>query len=316
MTDLYLYLDETGDMSMSNGSYYGLGQAMFRGDTGGLESDATKLRFELEREGVHLRKGFHAKNDKSKTAQESRAQARVYDLIARHKPRIDVTLLHKRYLPAPLKEEAERDQMNLYYWAWLKHFTYQAKYVLKRSHRIFVVAASIAENKKRRQAATAAIKSVLNKYPRLDVTPCIWDSPTSWGLQVADYALWAVQRDLIYGSCRHFKTISPLIETVYSPWEENGSKVEFRPAAESRRLGRPIPALIFNRHHASDRSSHERTSYSTKNENEFEEFQEAVPLVEDDDRTDDPLANGLWGAALWSDDEPWQVKSSDPMNRI
>lgn len=57
-SDLYLYLDETGSLGLSGDAYFGLGQAMFAGETTTAEWEGTKLRFDLERSGVRLPKGF------------------------------------------------------------------------------------------------------------------------------------------------------------------------------------------------------------------------------------------------------------------
>lgn len=294
-SDLYLYLDETGSLDLSGDSYFGLGQAMFVSDTLSLEGEATKLRFDLERKGIPLPKGFHAKNDNDEV------KAQVFDLITRHRPRFDMTMLNKEHLPESVRREVRSDEMALYRLAWQKHFIYQAKYVLKPHHRVFVVAASLSEQKKRQLAAKAAINEVLKKYPWLDLTLCVWDSPTTWGLQVADYGLWAVQRDL-NSKCysKHFQTISPLIVSVYSPWEKNGTRKEYRPAAECHKRGRAIKSLIYNRYDEPPAvpGVAPRVEEETIVEDELGFPDDAFEL-------DDPLGTGLWGTAPWSDDEPW-----------
>jgi hypothetical protein len=297
LSDLYLYLDETGQLGPSGSPYFGLGQAMFRGETGALEWEGTKLRFDLERKGVHLPKGFHAKNDKESTREE------VFDLIVKHGPRFDVTLLHKKYLPLGPKRAIELDEMALYSLAWKKHFVYQAAYLLRSSDRVFVVAASLSEHPKKQAAATEAIREVLKRYPNLDITLCVWDNPTSWGLQVADYGLWAVQRDLATAYCKHFKKISPLLASVYSPWESDGQKKEYRPAAECRKRGRAISTLLFDRQDRSSSARRERPTDFDGGAGAHDEYEMDVP--DDAFESDDPLGTGLWGQAVWSDDEPW-----------
>lgn len=293
-SDLYLYLDETGSLGLSGDAYFGLGQAMFAGETTTAEWEGTKLRFDLERSGVRLPKGFHAKNDDEATREK------VFGLIAQHKPRFDVTLLHKKYLPEHARRAIETDEMALYQLAWRKHFTYQARYLLRPHHRVFIVAASLSEHPKRQQAATRAIQEVLAKYPRLDITLCVWDNPTSWGLQVADYGLWAVQRDLRHHYCKHLKTISPLIASVYSPWEKDGASKEFRPAAECNKRGRAIASLIYDRRGAS--ASKARMS-SPDFEDDIPAFDDEFEFPDDAFELDDPFGTALWGNAAWSDDE-------------
>jgi len=307
MIDLYLYLDETGQLALNGDTYFGLGQATFRDTDVSASREGAQLRFELERNGVHLPKGFHVKNDSEAT------RARVFELIAQHKPRIDVTLLNKKYIPQKIVEEIESDNNRLYYWAWRRHFDYQARYVLRRYHRVFVIAASISEHRKKQQAATAAIESVLKKY-QLDITLCVWDNSTAWGLQVADYGLWAVQRDLVLGYCKHLKIISPLIESVYSPWEKDGSRKDYRPAAEFRRRGRPLSTLIFNRNHGkSGVARNGAVAFQSISAEALQASQSISPKDDDDDTypeddaaAEDPLGTGLWGRSPWSDDEPWE----------
>lgn len=298
MSDLYIYLDETGQLEPSGSAYFGLGQATFRGEMGALEWEGTKLRFDLERKGVHLPKGFHAKNDKESTREK------VFDLIAKHGPRFDVTLLHKKYIPEEYNQAIKIDAITLYFLAWKKHFVYQATYLLKPSDKVFVVAASLSEHPKRQAAATRAIRDVLRRFPNLDITLCIWDNPTSWGLQVADYGLWAVQRDLTAVYCKHFKKISPLLASVYSPWEAGGRKMEYRPAAECKKRGRAISTLLFDRQDQSS-SVRREPSASFDNEKPDKDNEYGIEVPDDAFESDDPLATGLWGQAVWSDDEPW-----------
>jgi hypothetical protein len=305
LSDLYLYLDETGQLGLSGSPYFGLGQATFKDEMGTIAWEGIKLRFELERNGVHLPKGFHAKNDKESTRQK------VFSLIAEHAPRFDVTLLHKQYIPDELRLDIESNEISLYYLAWKKHFTYQARYLLRPFHRVFVIAASLSEHPKKQQAATKAIQDVLKLHPRLDITLCIWDNPTSWGLQVADYGLWAVQRDLTAVYCKHFKTISPLIESVYSPWEKNGERKEYRPAAECKKRGRAISTLLFNRQEKSAREPRENVlGFDIDEPDADDEHENEFP--DDAFERDDPLGAGLWGRATWSDDEPWTDEREEP----
>lgn len=286
---------------MSGDAYFGLGQATFKKDSGPASWEATELRFELERAGVRLPKGFHAKDDREDT------RVKVFDLISKHAPRIDVTLLHKKYLPQEIKEDVEKDHLQLYYRAWQKHSSYQARYVLKPYDRVFVVAASIFEHRRKQQAARAAIESVVRKFARsFEWTLCTWDNPTAWGLQVADYVLWAVQRDLVYGSCKHFKAISPLIETVYSPWEKDGSRLEYKPAVDCRRRGRPLGTLIFNRNYPRLRKEsnfeHSPGLGYAQEENIFDDRDDGYRDIPE---LDDPQGALLMGKVPWSDDEPW-----------
>jgi hypothetical protein len=110
LPDLYLYLDETGQLGLSSGPYFGLGQATFESDMGAPHERALSS----DRHGTQWGsspKGFHAKNDKESTREK------VFELISKHAPRFDVTLLHKRYLPEKSRQDVEFDEITLYYLA-------------------------------------------------------------------------------------------------------------------------------------------------------------------------------------------------------
>lgn len=47
-----------------------------------------------------------------------------------------------------------------------------------------------------------------------------WDSATSWGLQVADYALWAVQRQLERGDATWMHAVEPTLLSCFLPWDK------------------------------------------------------------------------------------------------
>jgi len=88
--------------------YFGLGQATFYGHHGRQIWEGTRLRFVLESEGIQLPGGLHAKNDHPKT------RKRVFDLIRKHKPRIDVTLLLKDKANPSVRSKIDEGEMYLY----------------------------------------------------------------------------------------------------------------------------------------------------------------------------------------------------------
>jgi hypothetical protein len=47
---------------------------------------------------------------------------------------------------------------------------------------------------------------------------CHWDSGTAWGLQVADYALWAAQRSVEHGDPSWLPYINHRL-TIERPWD-------------------------------------------------------------------------------------------------
>ena len=112
-----MYADETGDLDMSGKSgsstYFGFGTAVFDRDHGQELWEGLRLRMELERKGLWLPKGMHAKNDSAATRNE------VFDLVAKQAPRFDTTFLCKANAYEHVKAQG---QLRLYKMAWFLHF--------------------------------------------------------------------------------------------------------------------------------------------------------------------------------------------------
>lgn len=220
MSTVYVYADETGnldyDVSKRGASeYFGFGTAVFTDEHpealwGGLDLRARLTGGEGNRPGVQLPRGFHAVQDTPAT------KAAVFAEIRDQSPRFDSTFLLKRRAYDSVKE---RGEMYLYKVAWFLHFKHLASKVSQHGDTLVVVAASFGT--KRRQAeAEAALRDVCSQMGRQYVL-CVWDSATSWGLQVADYGLWAMQRDLEGRSGTWFADyIEQSTRSRYTPWGE------------------------------------------------------------------------------------------------
>ncbi len=51
------------------------------------------------------------------------------------------------------------------------------------------------------------------------ITLCVWDAPSSRGVQVADYGLWATQRVLENRECSWYAPfVLPTLGSLYAPW--------------------------------------------------------------------------------------------------
>lgn len=221
MADVYLYLDETGDLDVSGKAkaspYFGLGSAMFVGEHAQQVWEGMRLRLNLEAENLRLPDGMHAYKDKPTV------RHRVLNLIARHRPRIDVTLLKKDRAYPSVQAKMRNNKFYIYQYAWYVHFRYLARFIIPRhleheSDRAYIVVATLGTGEQK-EAARQAIESVCKQFPKLNMTVCIWDNKTAWGLQVADYALWTTHRRVRDGRCKYYHRIHPLIKTVYRPWE-------------------------------------------------------------------------------------------------
>jgi hypothetical protein len=193
MADIYIYADETGNLDYSPAgisrasSYFGFGTAIFTGHHGEELWRGLALRSRVERGDGHghvtIRNGFHAVRDSNRT------RAEMFNEIANQSPRVDATLLLKRNA---FPEVVRKGEMYLYKLAWYLHFQALAPCVSEPGDHLFVIVATLG-TKKRQTQARKALHEVCTQMNR-DFTLCTWDAGTSWGLQVADYALWSIQR--------------------------------------------------------------------------------------------------------------------------
>lgn len=209
-----MYADETGNLDYSAGSkegatkYFGFGTAVFTGDHGSLLYGGLKLRAELEKNGLSLPKGFHAVNDANRTRSD------VYRVIKNQAPRFDTTFLLKAKAYPSVRA---RGQMYLYKMAWFLHFKEIARQVSNPGDTLYVIVGTFG-TAARKTEAIAAVRDVCNQVDRTIVL-CTWESSSSWGLQVADYGLWAVQRQLEGKKCTWFDPcVKPTLQSFYTPW--------------------------------------------------------------------------------------------------
>lgn len=216
VADIYLYADETGNLDYdADGKkgatdYFGFGTAVYEGDHGDALMEGLRLRASVEHGGVSLERGFHAKDDSWKTRGE------MFDVIAAQAPRFDTTFLLKANAYDRIREAGE---MRLYKMAWYLHFKEVALQVSSKDDTLWAIVGTFGTKARARQARHA-LSDVCDQV-RHDVRLCVWPSRSSWGLQVADYALWATHRNLTGQPCESFASaIEPSTVTRFTPWGE------------------------------------------------------------------------------------------------
>jgi hypothetical protein len=214
VTDIYLYADETGNLDYDAASkdgaslYFGFGTALFDRDHGEELWQGFQLRVGLEARELNLPRGFHAKDD----SRETRNQ--MFDLIARQTPRVDTTFLYKA---AAYEHVKSRGQMYLYQMAWYLHLKEIALQVSEENDTLFVIVGSFGTHARQTQARKA-LDDVCAQVGR-KIVLCVWEASSAWGLQVADYALWAVHRNLLGRPCPWYGTaVEPTLRSVFTPW--------------------------------------------------------------------------------------------------
>ncbi|MDO8307772.1 MAG: hypothetical protein Q7V58_05355 [Actinomycetota bacterium] len=211
--DQYLYLDETGTLDFverPGERYFGVGSAHWRGPHGDALWAGHQLRLELEAAGIHLPKGLHAKNDSAVT------RAQVFSLIASQVPRLDVTMLYKARADQQIRIAGKARLYKLAVWL---HLTHTLEHVSSPGDRVFLVVGQL-QTAGHRDAIRHAVADAATKLTHdRTLVPCIWDAPTAWGIQAADYALWRTQREFEGKAIPGYaQAIDECFGGRYTPW--------------------------------------------------------------------------------------------------
>lgn len=211
--DHYLYLDETGTLDFDDipgERYFGVGSATWTGHHGEAIWQGHQLRLDLEAAGIRLPKGLHAKDDSMAT------RSQVFELIAAQNPRLDATLLLKSKAQPQVRRAGKVRLYKLAVWMHLKHVIPSLS---SPGDSIFVVAGHL-QTSGHRDAIRTSIADIVGQLDHdRRVVACIWEAPSSWGIQVADYALWLIQREDAGRSLpRNAEAISPCFASRYYPW--------------------------------------------------------------------------------------------------
>ena len=215
MADYFVYLDESGtldfgeNVAKGESVYFGVGSAIYPGEHGDVLWDAHVLRASLESQGVSIPSQLHAKNDSWATRKQ------VLSLINNHNPRFDATFLRKENAYPNIKRAGKT---RLYKMAMYLHVKYLCQRVFKSDDSIYLVVANIGTSALR-AAAQEGLRDIASQMPQ-DIVLCCWDAASSWGLQSADYLLWALQREAngnepIDG---HDELVAPLVRSTCFPW--------------------------------------------------------------------------------------------------
>lgn len=211
MTSIYIYADETGDLGYdSKAPYFGIGTATFVGNHASSLWEGFELRTRLEARGVSLQKGLHAKNDAART------KAEVFSVLGKQDFRLDTTFLYKENAYSYVKD---RGPVYLYKTAIYQHLKLIALQVSEPGDEVFFIAGHLQTTSKR-AAIGDAVRDVCSQLATdRTIVPCIWDAPSSWGIQVADYGLWSAQRVLLgRESFWHDTVIKPRLRSFFTPW--------------------------------------------------------------------------------------------------
>lgn len=213
MTDIYMYADETGnldyDVAHGGSAYFGIGTATWEADPAEHLWQGERMRFGHAAAGVECPAGYHAVNDTRKTRSE------VYQVIKEQGPRFDTTFLAKQNVYPYVQAKGPT---YLYKLAWYLHFKEIGRQVTKVGDTLYVAVATLG-TAARKTAFKTAIREVCEQVaPALrNVHVAHWDSASCWGLQVADYGLWAVQRHLARADDTYMWAVKPSLASLFTP---------------------------------------------------------------------------------------------------
>lgn len=216
MADVYVYMDETGDLGMTGGAgeslYFGIGTATFHGDHGAAMWAMADARFAMETRGLVLTRGFHAKDDSPRTRHD------VFGRIAglSPAPRFDFTMLEKSKAYATVKA---RGEVYLYKLAWWLHFK-EVVYRISSPGDTVHVAAGTLGTAQRAALARRALRDVCDQLAlSRSIHLSMWEARSSAGIQIADYGLWSVQRRFERADSTWYdQYVAPMASTCFRPW--------------------------------------------------------------------------------------------------
>jgi hypothetical protein len=214
MARKYLYADESGnfdfrDHTTNRGAtrYFAVGTILFEEDEHrvALERALLHLRNEMIHDGLPLKNGvFHATED------QQVVRDAVFEVLARHQFKVDVTILEKAKAQPHIRQSEE----GFYKYAWFYHMKYFGNRSFEPDDDLTVICSTLG-TKKRQRLFREAVEDVVTQCcdfrvkRRVVALPCASDVC----LQAADYALWAVMRDVEQGDDRSRRLIKKKIRS-------------------------------------------------------------------------------------------------------
>jgi hypothetical protein len=208
---VYVFGDEAGDLVFKRSAgvsrYFILGTVTMHDCAIGME--LLDLRRDLALRGHFTLSEFHAKNDKW------RVRDLVFDVMKRSQIRIDLTILDK----TKTQDHLRAAPLRFYKEAWFLHLKYVAPRIATAHDELLVVASSLQINRKKQAIHDAVIDVVQQVSPSVFSETAFWPAVSDPCLQVADYAVWAVQRRYESGQDRSYGLIAHQIQSEFEPFK-------------------------------------------------------------------------------------------------
>lgn len=228
MARKFLFADESGNFDFRDHTtnpgatrYFAVGTILFEEEEHrvALQRGLHDLRYDMIRNGLPLDGAFHATEDKQVVRDG------VFEVLARHEFTVDVTILEK----AKAHPRIRRSDEGFYKHAWFYHLKYFADRSFQPDDDLTVICSTLG-TKKRQRLFREAVEDVVTQCCDLRVKRRVVAHPcaTDVCLQAADYALWAVMRDIEQGDDRSRRLIKDKIRSNFQlfGW---GSKYYYGP---------------------------------------------------------------------------------------
>lgn len=139
----------------------------------------------------------------------------VFDVLAGHDFRVDVTLLEK----SKAQPQTRTEDHVFYQYAWYYHFKHVYPRVSKDTDKLLVTAAALGQKRTQATFKQAFNNTVQQIAPRNRWEVSFMDSAKDPMLWAADYCAWAVQRKWERGDSRSYDLIAKNLHSEFDLWK-------------------------------------------------------------------------------------------------
>jgi hypothetical protein len=214
MTLRYVFVDESGnfDFSPRGSRYFTLTSVVL--DTCNIGQELAQLRREMVRQGIDLREGFHATEDRQVVRDE------VFRLISTHDFRIDATIFEKSKVMPHLRP----DDLEFYNTAFFYHMKYLLPRVAGTGDELLIVSATLSLKRKQRLANEAIADVVGAAAGSIPFQMAAWTAASEPCLQLTDYCSWAIQRKWERNDLRSYALIQQKIASEFDIFRWGGKR--------------------------------------------------------------------------------------------
>lgn len=212
----YLFIDEAGDLNFSgrgNSSAFFILSSVVA-DSYRPAIRLMKLRHDLVIEGDYNGHFFHASEDSQSIRDRVFAEIQKLDL------RIDATVFEKAKAV-----EHRREDHKFYELAWYLHMKHVIPSAIHSDDNLIIFVATLNTSKKQADFRKALSGTINDIGGRRGVTKVVyWPAQCEYGIQIADYCGWAIQRKWERGDSRSYDLIAHAIRSEFDCFRR-GKKV-------------------------------------------------------------------------------------------